>query len=61
MAQRRKQLRSLGITVVSESGFYTPADLALVASCGAHAVLIGESLVKQANLERAVLTLTSRL
>ena len=57
MAQRREQLRSLGITVVSESGLHTPADLALVASSGAHAVLIGESLVKQANLEQAVLTL----
>ncbi|MGK7872905.1 MAG: indole-3-glycerol phosphate synthase TrpC [Xenococcaceae cyanobacterium] len=61
MAQRREQLRSLGLTVVSESGLHTAADLALVASSGAHAVLIGESLVKQANLERAVLTLASRL
>ncbi len=59
MAQRREQLRRLGITVVSESGLHTPADLALVASSGVHGVLIGESLVKQTNLERAVLTVTS--
>lgn len=59
MAQRRRQLSSLGVTVVSESGMYTRADLAFMSSAGAHAVLIGESLVKQANLEQAVLTLTS--
>ncbi len=57
MAQRREHLNRLGITVVSESGLHTRADLALVASSGAHAVLIGESLVKQTNLEQAVLTL----
>lgn len=57
LAQRREQLQNLGITVVSESGLYTSADLALVAEAGAHAVLIGESLVKQTNLEQAVFSL----
>jgi len=57
MAKRREQLHSLGITVVSESGVHTPAELALVAEAGAHAVLVGESLVKQPDLEHAVFSL----
>ncbi|WP_460201975.1 indole-3-glycerol phosphate synthase TrpC [Scytonema sp. NUACC21] len=54
---RRSQLQSYGITLVSESGLYTPADLAKVAQAGARAVLVGESLVKQADLEQAVKSL----
>ncbi|MBD2682936.1 MULTISPECIES: indole-3-glycerol phosphate synthase TrpC [Nostoc] len=52
--QRQKQITSLGITVVSESGLYTSADLARVAQWGADAVLVGESLVKQTDIEQAV-------
>ncbi len=51
---RRQELQNLDITVVSESGLYTSADLDFVAQAGAEAVLIGESLVKQADVERAV-------
>ncbi|MEH2158351.1 indole-3-glycerol phosphate synthase TrpC [Nostoc sp.] len=54
LAERQQQLQSLDITVVSESGLYTPADLSFVAEAGARAVLIGESLVKQSNVEQAV-------
>ncbi|MDZ8262526.1 indole-3-glycerol phosphate synthase TrpC [Nostoc sp. ChiQUE01b] len=54
LAERQEQLQSLDITVVSESGLYTPADLSLVAEAGARAVLIGESLVKQSDVEQAV-------
>jgi indole-3-glycerol phosphate synthase len=54
LAERRENLKSLGITAVSESGLYTSADLAFVAESGADAVLIGESLVKQTDLEQAV-------
>ncbi|MBE8964681.1 indole-3-glycerol phosphate synthase TrpC [Nostocales cyanobacterium LEGE 12452] len=54
LAERQQQLQSLDITVVSESGLYTPADLSLVAEAGARAVLIGESLVKQTDVEQAV-------
>jgi len=57
MAKRREQLHSLDITVISESGVHTPAELALVAEAGAHAVLVGESLVKQPDLEQAVFSL----
>jgi indole-3-glycerol phosphate synthase len=57
LAQRRQYLESLDITVVSESGLYTPADLSLVAEAGVRAVLVGESLVKQSDVEQAVRTL----
>lgn len=57
LTARQAQLQSFGITIVSESGLHTPADLALVAEAGAHAVLVGESLIKQPNLEKAVLNL----
>ncbi|KAF3891052.1 MULTISPECIES: indole-3-glycerol phosphate synthase TrpC [Nostocales] len=54
LAQRGEKLNSMGITVVSESGLYTSTDLDLVAKAGARAVLVGESLVKQPNIEQAV-------
>lgn len=57
MAQRLQKLTSLNITVVSESGLYIPADLSFVAECGIRAVLVGESLVKQPDVEQAVLSL----
>ena len=52
--QQREQIESKGITVVSESGLFERADLERVASAGARAVLIGESLVKQPDIEQAV-------
>jgi indole-3-glycerol phosphate synthase len=39
---------------VGESGLFTPQDLEFVASCGVNAVLVGESLVKQPDIEQAV-------
>ena len=57
LATRESQLQQRGILVVSESGLHTPADLALVAQAGAEAVLIGESLVKQQNLDGAIASL----
>lgn len=54
---RGRNLQERGILVVSESGLHTPADLALVASAGVEAVLIGESLVKQPNPEQAIAAL----
>ncbi len=53
IAPRKSQLQSFGITVVSESGIHTPDDLDFVHHAGARAVLVGESLVKQANVEDA--------
>lgn len=59
LKEHRERLSSLDITVVSESGLYTSADLAFVAEAGAEAVLVGESLIKQVDLEQAVKTLKS--
>jgi len=52
--QQQEQIQSRGITVVSESGLFNRADLERVAQAGAQAVLIGESLVKQPDIEQAV-------
>jgi indole-3-glycerol phosphate synthase len=60
LTQRREKLQNLNITVVSESGLYTSADLAAVSASGAEAVLIGESLVKQPDIETAVRSLLLR-
>jgi indole-3-glycerol phosphate synthase len=54
LTQRRERLMSSNITVVSESGLFTSADLAFVAAAGADAVLVGESLIKQIDIEQAV-------
>lgn len=52
--QQREQIESKKITVVSESGLFERTDLERVAQAGARAVLIGESLVKQPDIEHAV-------
>ncbi|MBW4694964.1 MAG: indole-3-glycerol phosphate synthase TrpC [Lyngbya sp. HA4199-MV5] len=44
---RREQVRSRDILVVSESGLYTPDDLQVVSTAGASAVLVGEALMRQ--------------
>ncbi len=54
LSKRWGKINCRGITIVSESGLHTSDDLALVAKAGAEAVLVGESLVKQLNLEQAV-------
>jgi indole-3-glycerol phosphate synthase len=51
---RWQQLRSKSITIVSESGFHTAADLAVIAQAGARTVLVGEALVKQTDWVQAV-------
>ena len=56
-AARKEVLKQRNILVVSESGLYTPEDLNTVKAAGAKAVLIGESLVKQADIKQAVLNL----
>lgn len=57
LSARASQLQQRHILVVSESGLYNPETIALVASAGVEAVLIGESLVKQQNLETAIASL----
>jgi len=38
------------ITAVSESGIHTPTDAARARACGAHAVLVGESLMRSPDM-----------
>jgi indole-3-glycerol phosphate synthase len=54
---RRDVLQKKGISIVSESGLHTKADLQLVREAGADAVLIGESLVKQNDPKDAIASL----
>jgi indole-3-glycerol phosphate synthase len=54
LTEYQDTIASLNLTMVSESGLYTSEDLATVAKAGANAVLIGESLVKQSDIEQAV-------
>jgi indole-3-glycerol phosphate synthase len=46
-----------GPTVVSESGFFSGADVRRVIEAGAHAVLVGEGLVKAADVGAKILEL----
>lgn len=59
LAARGQQIQERGIFVVSESGLHTAKDLSLVQQAGANAVLIGESLVKQADMVKAIANLFS--
>jgi indole-3-glycerol phosphate synthase len=43
--ERVRPLLPAGVTVVSESGIATPADVRRVLAAGAHAILVGEALV----------------
>lgn len=54
LKERGQELRQKDILVVSESGLHISADLSKVALSGADAVLIGESLVKQADPKAAL-------
>ncbi len=54
MTAYRQQFSDLGIVTVSESGLHTVADLAFVTAMGVRAVLIGEALLKQPDVERAI-------
>lgn len=58
MKERGKPLQEKEILVVSESGLFTREDLQFVAQAGAGAVLMGESLMKQADPAEALCQLT---
>src|SRR6058998_1603062 len=48
----------LGPIVVSESGFFTAADVRQVVVAGAHAILVGEGLVRAADIPAKIRELT---
>ncbi len=60
IAERGTQFVQRGITVVSESGIFSPADLATVGEAGARAVLVGESLLRQPDVAQAVIALLGK-
>lgn len=54
LARRSDILQYRGITAISESGLHDRVQLDRVISWGVDAVLVGEALMKQADIERAV-------
>jgi indole-3-glycerol phosphate synthase len=54
LASRRDILQDRGITTISESGLHDRSQLDRVVSWGVDAVLVGEALMKQPDIERAV-------
>jgi indole-3-glycerol phosphate synthase len=59
ISQRKDILEKREILIVSESGLHNSEDITLVKNAGASAVLIGESLVKQADIKIAIKNLFS--
>lgn len=57
LATRQEILNQREILIVSESGLHNSADINTVKTAGAKAVLIGESLIKQDDLARAIANL----
>ena len=49
-----------GVTVVSESGITSAADVARLETAGAHAVLVGETLMREPDVGRALAALRGR-
>ncbi len=50
----KRRLAERDIICVGESGIFTPADVKVVQDAGCKAILVGESLVKQDDIEGAV-------
>jgi indole-3-glycerol phosphate synthase len=48
------QVQERGLLMLSESGIFTPDDVAYVQKCGCGGILVGESLVKQPDTTVAV-------
>ncbi|BAZ45542.1 indole-3-glycerol-phosphate synthase [Chondrocystis sp. NIES-4102] len=59
LTARQETLANKNILIVSESGLHQAEDIKTVKEAGAKAVLIGESLVKQADIPQAINSLFS--
>ncbi|XP_008811262.2 indole-3-glycerol phosphate synthase, chloroplastic-like [Phoenix dactylifera] len=58
--ERGEIIRQRGITMVGESGLFTPEDISYVQDSGVRAVLVGESLIKQSDPGKAIAGLFGR-
>jgi indole-3-glycerol phosphate synthase len=54
------RLAEAGVVVVGESGIFTHADVRRLEAAGAHAVLVGESLMREPDVGRALARLRGR-
>jgi len=59
VTERLAPLAPEGALLVAESGIFTPADVARVQAAGARAILVGESLMRQDDVEAATRALLS--
>jgi indole-3-glycerol phosphate synthase len=57
--EKLAELAPANALLVTESGIFTPADAARLEACGARAMLVGESLMKQADVEASTRALLS--
>jgi len=57
LAQWREQIESRQLFIVSESGIQNPDDVANVQKSGAQGILVGESLMRQDDLGKAIAAL----
>jgi len=53
ITERLAALKPANALLVTESGIFTPADAARLEACGASAMLVGESLMRQADVTAA--------
>jgi len=53
-------LAAAGVVVVAESGIFTYDDVQRLEVAGAHAVLVGEALMREPDVGRALLRLRGR-
>ena len=54
------RLAAAGVVVVAESGIFTHEDVQRLEAAGAHAVLVGESLMREPDVGRALARLRGR-
>lgn len=50
-------LATAGVVIVAESGIFSPGDVRRLEAAGAHAVLVGEALMREPDVGRALATL----